>query len=135
MEQKLYRDYSNWLLAENARLPFLRLDRASFRRWLAGLAGVFVFASLLLWQRMQVVKLGYQVATLQKQEQDLASGNQLLQRQLQDLNSLAHAEQVAREQLGMQAVNPRQVITLPSGQGSPFSPATWWRGLKGLFSR
>ena len=89
------------------------VSRRSARRLAALIAGVMVFAAALLWQRMQVVKIGYDVVQKSRERDRLLVENAALRRDLRRLYTLQHAEKVAREQLGMDNLDARRVVYLP----------------------
>src|SRR4051812_15973630 len=99
--KSLYRNYTSWLLATEPRFRAIRLERTQFRKLVVLLAGTGAFLSLLLWQRMQVVKLGYDVSQLRITRDQLAYTQARMTNHLRELSSLPYAEQVARERLGM----------------------------------
>jgi hypothetical protein len=131
---RLYRDYASWLTAAEPRFALSRLDRAGFRRWLTWGTAAFLVVSLLLWQRMQVTKLGYEVAALRKSSDELGSVHNRLQRRLQDIESLPYAEKVAREQLGMSNIDPRRVVYLRDPADSSYTPRALWDRVQRFFS-
>jgi hypothetical protein len=119
MAQPLYRDYSQWILAMEPRLSWARLTRAQFRQLAAAVLGLFLFSAFLLVSRMSVIKNGYAIVELRQQRDRLMSEKKQGERRLRELMSLAHAEAVARGEMGMVDINPNQVIYLadPSGRG------------------
>lgn len=129
----LYRNYTSWLLATEPRFRAIRLERAQFRKLVIGLFGTGLFLSLLLWQRMQVVKLGYDVSQLRTTRDELAYTQARLTNHFRELSSLPYAEQVARERLGMVNTDPRKVIYLKDPAASGYSPGALWRRLGRLF--
>lgn len=131
----LYRNYTSWLLATEPRFRAIRLERAQFRTLVLWLLGAGFCLSLLLWQRMQVVKLGYDVSALRTTRDQLAYTQARLTNRLRELQSLPYAEQVARERLGMVNTDPRKVIYLKDPSTSGYSPGALWRRLGKVFSR
>jgi len=79
------------------------------------LSGVLVLSVILffyVWQHMQVVKLSYEVAALKQQKQQLTNEYYYLKYKMNDVNSLARVEHVAREQLNMDTPRTDQVVIL-----------------------
>lgn len=122
MEQKFYRN-PEWWLASERHLAGLVLSREAFRRAVILLLALLALAGLLLWQRTLSVKVAYQVATLRAGRDQLLSQNRALAQRLETLRSMAHAEKVARERLGMQNADPARVIYLEE----PVSEGLWAR--------
>jgi cell division protein FtsL len=89
------------------------LSRQRVRRLAAGITVAMLFAAGLLWQRMQVVKMGYEVVELSARRDRLMMENSALRRDLRKLYTLSHAESVARSSLGMDNLDTRQVVYLP----------------------
>jgi cell division protein FtsL len=58
-----------------------------------------VLSLLYLWQRNEVVRLGYDMATLQKEHDSLLDDNRELKMQTASLQSLKRVEAIAREKL------------------------------------
>jgi hypothetical protein len=131
---ELYRDYASWLTAAEPKFAFSRLDRAGFRRLLGGALALFLLSSLLLWQRMQVVKLGYEVSALSKNVEELRATHLRLSRRLQDIQSLPYAERVAREELGMGNIDPQKVVYLPDPSAALYNPKALWDRVWKFFS-
>jgi hypothetical protein len=94
---------------------------------------VAALAALLLLQRTQVVKVSYEVDLLRAKRAELSSLNQRLDRQVDALQSMANAELVARQSLGMVSADPSKVIYLdPPTNGSP---RALWSRVKRAFDR
>jgi len=128
-DQRFYRN-PDWLMATERRFALARLSRADFRRALALLALVAVLAGLLLVQRTQVVKVSYEVDLLRAKRSEMKSLDQRLQNRVDELESMATAEQVARQSLGMASADPGKVIYL-SPQG--FGPRALWSRMARAF--
>ena len=134
MPRPLYRNYAALLLMAEPRVGLGRLSQRRSRRLAALVAVVFVFAAGLLWQRMQVVKIGYDVLKLSRERDRLASENSVLRRDLRRLYTLAHAENVARRDLGMENLDPTRVVYLPDpAPGGPGMIRRAWRSLSSLW--
>ena len=79
------------------------------------LSGILVLSAVLflyVWQHMQVVKLSYDVQTLKQQKQQLTNEYYYLKYKMNDVNSLAHVEKIARERLNMDTPRTDQVVIL-----------------------
>jgi hypothetical protein len=121
----MYRDYSSWILAMEPRLSWARLTRAQFRRLAAGVFFLFLFSAALLVARMAVIKNGYQIVGLRQERDRLLAEQKQNERRLRELQSLSHAEGVARQEMGMVDINPNQVIYLDDPSKSGFSHRAW----------
>ena len=117
MASRYYRNYYSWILAAEPRLGIQSMPVRDVRRVVALAMVVFFFAAFLLWQRMQVVKMGYDVVELGRQRDVLLIDNARLRRGMRQLHSLAHVESVARQKLGMKNLDARRVVYI----GDPFS--------------
>lgn len=71
-----------------------------------------------VWQRFQFTKLGFEVARLRQQKSDLEARLEPLQVEVDYLSRLERVDKLAREQLGMRAPVPGQVIVLDGGAGA-----------------
>lgn len=79
------------------------------------LSGILILSAVLflyVWQHMQVVKLSYDVQALKQQKQQLTNEYYYLKYKMNDVNSLAHVEKIAREQLNMDTPRTDQVVIL-----------------------
>ena len=68
-----------------------------------------------VWQRFQFTKLGFDVARLRQEKAELEERIEPLQVEADYLSRLERVDQLAREQLGMRAPVPGQVIVLERG--------------------
>ena len=100
------------ILRLEQRAPWSRLDAGQFRR-LALIVGVAASALLFVtWGRVRVLANSYQIMELKADRDRLMGEHRRLEHRLDEMQSLAYAEQAARTQLGMVEINPNQVITL-----------------------
>jgi cell division protein FtsL len=100
------------LRLEQRSARWARLDAGQFRKW-ALLVGVLALAlTLLTWGRVRVLANGYQIAELKRERDSLMAEHRRLQGRLEQMHSLQHVEETARQRLGMVDINPNQVITL-----------------------
>lgn len=129
MNRLLYRDHSQWLMAMEPRLSWLKLTRAQFRKMAAAVGLLFGFFAFILLTRMAVIKNGYAIVELRQDRDRCLAERRKEERRLRELQSLAHAEQVARRDLGMVDVSPNQVVYL-SDPAAPL-PARAWRAVFG----
>jgi cell division protein FtsL len=76
-------------------------------------AAVVTFGALFyIWQRYQFIRLGFEVAALRQQKADLRQQIEPLQVEAEYLSRLERVDALARQQLGMRAPAPAQVIVL-----------------------
>jgi cell division protein FtsL len=87
--------------------------RPSFKAIAAAGTVVLVMAALLVWIRLQVVGVGYQLSSGRQLEQGLEQEQRELELEIATLSSPRRLEQVARERLGMGPPAPGQIITAP----------------------
>jgi len=71
---------------------------------------VSAFAFLYVWQRVQVIKAGYEVEALKKQKDELARTNKALQIEVATLASPDRIEAIAAGQMGMKTPDESQVL-------------------------
>jgi cell division protein FtsL len=83
-----------------------------FKGTLSGILVLSFVLFLYVWQHMQVVKLSYEVAALKQQKQQLTNEYYYLKYKMNDVNSLARVEKIAREQLNMDTPRTDQVVIL-----------------------
>jgi cell division protein FtsL len=82
--------------------------------WIAVLALVLVGVTLLhVWLRLQVVHMGYVLATTSKLQNQLEQENRELKVELATLTSPDRLEAMARQRLGLRPPEKGQVIVLP----------------------
>jgi hypothetical protein len=115
---RLFRDAGPVILQMDRRAAW-RLDAGQFRALVAAFLALALGLLLLTWGRVRVLANGYQIMELRQERDSLESQHRQLENRLAQMQSLAWAEQAAREQLHMVDINPNQVITLrPRGLGS-----------------
>ena len=83
---------------------------------------LFLFALLVLfliggslfyvWSRIQVIRLGYQISRVLKEEKALTEANKRLRLEIATLKSYARIERLAVEELRMAKPKPEQVIVI-----------------------
>lgn len=110
-ERGLFRDAGPVILRLEQRAAW-RLDAGQFRRMVLLLSVVALGLLALTWGRVRVLANGYQIMELRQERDRLASEHRRLESRLDEMQSLAYAEEEARTRLGMVEVNPNQVITL-----------------------
>ena len=91
------------------------VKKRDFRGTLWGVLALSFFLFLYVWQHMQAVKLGYEVAGLKAEKQRLTNEYYYQKYQMYKVNSLSQVENVAREQLGMVTPRTDQVVILDDG--------------------
>src|SRR3990167_7737318 len=65
-----------------------------------------------IWSRAQIVNTGYEINLLKGKQRTLMEENKRLRLEMATLDSPLRIEQVARDQLGMESVQPAQVRNL-----------------------
>ena len=83
---------------------------------------LFLFALLMLlfiggslfyvWSRIQVIRLGYEISSVLKEEKVLTEANKRLRLEIATLKSYARIEKFAVEELRMAKPKPEQVIVI-----------------------
>ena len=83
---------------------------------------LFLFALLMLffiggslfyvWSRIQVIRLGYQISRVLKEEKALTEANKRLRLEIATLKSYARIERIAVQELRMVKPKPEQVIVI-----------------------
>lgn len=92
-------------------------DRQRFRELLAVLGlgvPIGLFLLLFTWQNLEVIRLGHEATSLQKQRKDIEDENKALQLELDRLTSL-DAVQTKATNLGFAATDPRNVVMVEGG--------------------
>src|SRR5438045_4266377 len=113
---------------ENAHIVRER-DRRRFRELLAVLGlgvPIGLFLLLFTWQNLQVIRLGHEATSLQKQRKDIEDANKALQLELDRLTALDAVEKKATS-LGFEPTDPRSVVIVQPGNPAmqqPSDPAT-----------
>jgi len=111
-EKGFFRDAGPVILRLERQAAWSRMDPAQFRRLAALIAVAGLALTLIIWGRVHVLSNGYEIMELQGQRDRLLADHARLERRIEDMQSLAYAEQTARQRLGMVDINPNQVITL-----------------------
>ena len=107
------------------------LKRREYKGTFWGILALSLVLFAIVWQRMQVVKLAYEVQVLKAQKQSLTNQYYYLKYRMYDVDSLAKVESIARNQLGMVTPSTSQVVILPDG-GSAMPPwLSWWTRFMG----
>ncbi len=105
---------------DNSRLRRIADPRRS--RELLALAACATLVILLSlgygWQRFQIVHLGYSIARLDQQAQNLRSWNQGLRLEQASLRDPMRVYTVARQELGLASPQPGQVLPLEPAGGT-----------------
>ena len=97
--------------------PIPKINGFSLQR--PRLLPTFVFVALLLlislfivWSRLQVVNLDYDIASLESQLRSLQHESQELRLESASLSRPARIERMARKSLGLRFPSPEQIITV-----------------------
>ena len=73
----------------------------------------FIGGSLFyVWSRIQVIRLGYEISSVLKEEKALTEANKKLRLEIATLKSYARIERLAVEELRMVKPKPQQVIVI-----------------------
>jgi cell division protein FtsL len=73
----------------------------------------FIGGSLFyVWSRIQVIRLGYEISSVLKEEKVLTEANKRLRVEIATLKSYARIERLAVEELRMTKPKPQQVIVI-----------------------
>jgi hypothetical protein len=106
-------------------------DRQRFRELLAILGlgvPIGLFLLLFTWQNLEVIRLGHEATSLQKQRKDIEDANKALQLELDRLTALDAVERKATN-LGFAGTDPGNVVMVeggatpvPSGEPLPSTP-------------
>lgn len=91
------------------------LGRRHLRQAMSLLAVGLLIALFLVWARIQVIQLGYEVSRLRKDVHDLAQRRDLLEAEVASLKSSERLEGVATERFGMRLPRGDEVIILRRG--------------------
>ena len=113
MARPLYRNYSAWLLVAEPRVGMSGISKQKAKAMAILISAVMVFLAALLWQRMQVLKMGYDVSDLSRKRDQLLMQNTALREDLRKLYTLKRVDEVARQTLGMANADARDVVYLP----------------------
>jgi len=72
---------------------------------------ILVIASFLLvvWQRTQVLRLGYQLERMEATKKELLKENKMLLLEVSNLSSLQRIEKIASEDLGLKAPDRKKI--------------------------
>jgi cell division protein FtsL len=76
---------------------------------------IIVFVFLSLWQRARMTRLGYEIATMQKQKDQLLKVQKHLLIERESVSTLDKIEEAAISQLGMIPAGPTTRIYLKDG--------------------
>ncbi len=113
-------------------LSSIRIKKARLARRLGVFAAVFAvaaFCMVYVWQRVQVIKVGYQIEALKKEKAGLLRENKDLQIESSTLASPARIESIADSDIGMHVPKTGQIVLVekasrPVGAaGTPVSGA------------
>jgi cell division protein FtsL len=104
-------------MADTLLRPIPKINGFSLQR--PRLLPSFVFVAMLLlislfivWSRLQVVNLDYDIASLETQLRSLQHESQELRLESASLSRPARIEQLARARLGLRFPSPEQIITV-----------------------
>lgn len=102
------------------RQPIARKRAAAGRRYIRqalSLAAVILIVALfLVWARIQVIQLGYEVSRIRKDTRDLSEQRDLLEAEVASLKSPKRLSEIASEQFGMRLPMGDEVVVLRRGQ-------------------
>ena len=92
------------------------LGRRHLRQAMSLLAIGLLVALFLVWARIQVIQLGYEVSRLRKDVRELAQQRDLLEADVASLKSPKRLEGIATERFGMRLPMGDEVIILRRGK-------------------
>jgi len=72
--------------------------------------GILVLVFLSLWQRNQMVRIGYEIERLQVQKKELVRIRKELFAEAEILSAMDRVEEIAIEKFGMKVPNPQQRV-------------------------
>lgn len=73
---------------------------------------IISFVLFYTWQRIEVLRLGYEVDKLRSEKNELYNKNKFLQVKVAGLKSLDRVEKIAREELGLIIPDKFEIISL-----------------------
>jgi cell division protein FtsL len=101
------------------RQPIARKKAAAGRRYIRqamSLAAVILIVALfLVWARIQVIQLGYEVSRIRKNTRDLAQQRDLLEAEVASLKSPKRLSEIASQVFGMRLPMGDEVVILRRG--------------------
>jgi cell division protein FtsL len=87
-------------------------------RWIAIAAVAVVVLMLYVGGKVQIVRMGYRIETLEKQKQELEQANRALQIEASSLSSPARIEEIAIKKLGMVRPAKENVVVVKRIEGT-----------------
>ena len=106
----------------------LRLRRARFVKRAGAFALILMITAMAMvyvWQRVQVIAMGYQVEDLKKERDELKRVNKGLQIETASLTSPGRIEEIASRSIGMKPASENQVVLvkrIAKGVNRPADP-------------
>lgn len=104
------------------RQPIARKRAEAGRRYLRQamslMAVVVLVALFLVWARIQVIQLGYEVSRMRKEVKDLSQRRDLLEADVASLKTPERLAKVATERFGMRLPMGDEVVVLRRGSGA-----------------
>jgi len=94
---------------------------------------VCAFLVMYVWQRVNVIRLGYDVENLKKEKADLVKMNEMLKIEVATLTSPDRIERIATTRLGMKTAKDDQVVLvrhLGRGPGAKPDPSKQARSVR-----
>lgn len=102
---------NEWFRQLESRFAFLILGGA-----------ILFFAFLSLWQRNQMIHLGYEIEQLHQQKAELRRIHQALLVEAESLSAIERVEQIAARQLKMAPALPEQRVYIRQAKGGGTTP-------------
>lgn len=81
------------------------------------IAPIVALAFLSVWQRNEIIQVGYEIGTLQKERKRLRQAQRELRAEVENLTAVERIEQIASNQLGMEPPKPEQIVFLRDRSG------------------
>lgn len=98
------------------RQPIARKRAAAGRRYIRQamslLAVIVLVALFLVWARLQVIQLGYEVSRMRKEVRELSQHRDLLEAEVASLKSPSRLEEIAVGRFGMRLPMGEEVVVL-----------------------
>ena len=106
---------------DNSRLVPVADPHAARKCLSISLLAIFCFGAVLFsaWQSFECVQYGYRIERLQQEKQQVLEANRKLRLEEASLGDPVRIDTIARNQLGMTALSPAQIV---SGAASSLAP-------------
>lgn len=99
-----------------------------------GLLAVIAMVLFYTWQRMEVLRVSYEIDRLRNEKSELSNKNKFLQVEVASMESLDRVEKTSREQLGLVTPEKFEMIAL-EGEVEDSEMRNFGYGLTGIKSK